>query len=115
MLQRNFKVLVVFLSVLFLVSCGLFQVQTPIQAYAKALGVWTDTGTQFEVYYAIADIETQAKWDKEFRPKLLQAKDVLNIWKKQLDAGHGTDDQTEQWRLLKNELLLYLATNMQGG
>ena len=113
-MKRNFRLIAVTLSILFITSCAAFQVQSPIEAYAKALGVWADSATQFKLYYERADLTTQAKWDEEFRPTLIKAKDVLNIWKRHLDMGETTAEQMEQWKLLKNELIFYLATNMGG-
>jgi len=113
-MRRNFRfAAALILSVFLIASCaGLQRAETPIQSYAKALGIWVDSATQFKLYYEITDEATQAKWDEEFKPVLVRSKEILDIWKMRLDIGQTTADQMEQWKLLKNELLVYLATNM---
>ena len=112
--MRRIRSLALVLSLIFIASCGMLQVSdTPIENYGEALGAWTDIGTQFKFYYERADTETKARWDKEFRPMLIKAKDVLNLWKMHLDVGGSTSGDLTQWKPLKNELIYYLATQMK--
>jgi hypothetical protein len=115
-LMRKFRFIGVILALLFIVSivsCAGMKT-TEEGAYYKALGVWYDTTLQFKRYYLAADEDTQAKWDDEFVPLLLKAKDVLNIWYVHMDDGQSTARDYEEWLGLKNELLFYMATNIQG-
>ena len=112
-MKRNLKLFVAICLAFFMVSCSMLQVaDTPIAAYSEALGCWTDSVTQFKFYYEKADDETKARWDKEFRPILTKAKDVLNLWKTHLDAGGSTINDMEQWKPLKNEIIYYIAKQM---
>ena len=114
--MRNFKLVAIFLSVLFVISCaGLQRAETPIEKYAQALGIWVDSTTQFKFYYEKVDEATKAKWDKEYRPTLIKAKEILDLWKVHVFAGETTTDEMAQWKILKNELLYYIATQMEGG
>lgn len=110
-MKRNLRLFATICLACFMVSCAGLQVsESPIQTYGKALGSWTDAVTQFKFYYEKADDETKAKWDKEFRPTLIKAKELLNLWKFHLIVGETTSGEIEQWRSLKNEMIYYLAT-----
>ena len=112
-MNRNLKLFATICLACFMVSCAMLQVsETQIETYAKALGAWTDAVTQFKFYYEKADVETKAKWDAEFRPTLIKAKELLNMWKMHLDTGNLTSGDVEQWKSMKNEIIYYLATMM---
>ena len=111
--MRKLRILGVILALFLVVGCASMQT-TQEEGYYKALGVWYDTGLQFKRYYLAADEATQIKWDAEFRPMLIQAKEVLNVWYIHMDDGQPTDGDYEAWRELKNDLLFYMATNIQG-
>ncbi len=111
-MNRNFRLVAICLAV-FMVGCaGSPLSKTQIGIYGEALGAWTDAVTQFKFYYEKADVETKAKWDKEFRPTLIKSKELLNLWKMHLDTGAMTSGDIEKWKVLKNEIIYYIATQM---
>ena len=110
--MRKLKFTGIILVLLFVVGCAGNQVKG--SDYYQALGVWYDTGMQFKRYYQAADVETQAIWDAELRPLLIKAKEVLDIWYIHMDDGQATDGDMMAWKDLKNDILFYMATNMQG-
>ena len=112
-MKRNLRLLATICLAFFMVSCAMLQVsETQIETYFKALGCWTDATAQFKFYYEKADVETKAKWDEEFRPTLIKAKEVLDIWKMHIDTGGPTGGDVEQWKSFKNEIIYYIATMM---
>ena len=112
--MRKFRICAVLCAMFLVVSCAALQTsESPIEMYAKALGSWTDAVTQFKFYYERADDETKAKWDKEFRPTLIKAKELLNLWKMHLDTDGDTAGDYEAWKSMKNEIIYYLATQME--
>ena len=113
-MKRNLKLFVTICLACFMVSsCAMLQVsQTQEDIYWEALGCWTDAVTQFKFYYEKADAETKAKWDAEFKPTLIKAKELLNVWKMHLDTGAATSGDMEQWKSFKNEIIYYIATMM---
>ena len=110
--QRN-KLIAIIIALAFMVGCAGLQMSNQ-EKYYNALGVWYDMGMQFKRYYAIADPALQEQWDAEFRPLLIKAKDVLNIWYVHLYDNEPTADDMENWKQIKNDLLFYIATQMQG-
>ena len=111
-MKRN-RIVCAVLVVFFLMSCAGLRLSNNEQYY-KALGVWYDCGMQFKRYYQIADPAMQEKWDAEFRPLLIRAKDALNIWYVHLYDGEPTNDDMMAWKDAKNDLLFYIATQMKG-
>jgi len=111
--MRRYKLAGMVLALLFMVGCAGLRV-TDQEVYHNALGVWYDCGMQYKRYYKIADPELQIKWDAEFRPLLLKAKDILNIWYVHLYDNEPTAGDLEQWKEIKNDLLFYIATQMRG-
>ena len=112
---NTIKYLVLLLVMFFVVGCGGFQLtipQTQDEIYFEALGLWSDTVTNYNNMYATADAGTRAKFDNEFKPVLLQAKDILNAWDIIRGAGGPTKDNVQAWKDIKNELLLYLTNNL---
>ena len=108
------KHLVLFLVLFLLVGCAGLQItQTQEEIYYKALGTWYDATMQYKFYYEKADEATKAKWDVEFRPVLVAAKDVLNVWSFHLQNGDPTGEDIHHWKALKNEIIFYLATQMK--
>jgi len=100
---------------IFVVSCvGLQIKESPAETYYKALGVWYDAGSQFRFYYEKCEDEVlRAKWDREFRPLLIKAKEVLNIWNFHLQNDEVAVEDIQSWKQMKNELLFYIATQMK--
>ena len=114
--MRKFKILGLILALFFVVGC--FQgcagtQQTKDGSYYEALGIWYDTGMQFKRYYEASDPATQAKWDAEFRPLLIKAKEVLDMWYIHIDDGQSGTGDLAQWKDLKNDILFYMAQNMK--
>ena len=58
--------------------------------------------------------ELKEKWDAEFRPKLIKAKDILNLWYVHLYDNENVTNDMESWKEIKNDLLFYIATQMKG-
>ena len=112
MRQRN-KLIAIIIALIFMVGCAGVQMSSQ-EKYYNALGVWYDCGMQFKRYYQVADPVLKQKWDEEFRPLLLKAKDVLNIWYVHLYDNESVTNDMEAWKDMKNDLLFYIATQMQG-
>ena len=110
--MRKFKFIGIILALFLVAGCA--HTQTQQGAYYEALGVWYDTGMQFKRYYQAADPATQAMWDADFRPLLIKAKEVLDIWYIHMDDGQPTDGDVHAWQALKNDILFYMAANIQG-
>ena len=110
-MNRKSKILFLFVALVFVAACA--GVQTQEGAYYEALGIWYDTGLQFKRYYEAADPDTQAIWDAELRPLLIQAKEVLDIWYVHLSDGEPTDGDAATWKALKNDILFYMANKMK--
>lgn len=86
---------------------------TPDQAYYMALGTWYDAASTFKNYYEVVDEATRLKWDREFRPILIHAKEILDAWYVNLSDQKPTTDQIAQWKQLKTRILIYIADNIQ--
>ena len=110
--MRKLRFLGVILALFLVVGCAGMQT-TDEGSYLKALGVWYDAGMQFKLYYEVADPATQARWDYEFRPLLIKAKEVLDVWYIHMDDGQGTSGDMAKWKDLKNDILFYMATQMK--
>lgn len=112
-MRQRTRVIAAVLALFFVVGCAGMQLgESQSEIYFKALGVWYDTGMQYKTYYSRVDEETKIKWDNEFRPKLIMAKEVLNLWKFHMQNNDSTVDDMQKWKDIKNELLLYIATHM---
>ena len=85
--MRKLRILGIILALFLVVGCA--HTQTQQGAYYEALGVWYDTGMQFKRYYQAADPATQAMWQP-------------------------TDGDVYAWKALKNDILFYMAANIQG-
>lgn len=112
-MKRTCNVLMCLIFILGVFGCAGLQVQNQNDAYYKALGIWYDAGSQFKFYYENVDPATREKWDEEFRPLLIKAKDVLDFWNMHLQNGESTGSDVESWKQMKNEILFYLATQIQ--
>jgi len=112
MRQKN-KLISIVLVLFFIIGCAGVRMSNH-ELYYNALGIWYDSGMQFKRYYQIADPELQGKWDAEFRPILIKAKDILNIWYVHLYDGDPVTGDMESWKEIKNDLLFYIATQMKG-
>jgi len=111
--MRKLKWVGVILALCLVMGCAAMKT-TEEGTYYKALGCWYDTTLQFKRYYTAADEEQQMKWDAEFRPMLIHAKEILNMWYIHLDDGQPTAGDYESWKELKNDLLFYFAQNIKG-
>ena len=110
-MNRKSKILIAFLALVFVAACAGMQTQESM--YYEALGIWYDAGLQFKRYYEAADPDTQARWDAELRPLLIEAKEVLDIWYVHLSDGEPTDGDMRDWKNLKNDILFYMANKMK--
>jgi len=111
-MRRNKLVCVIFILI-FIVGCAGLQTSSQ-EKYYTALGIWYDCGMQFKRYYTIADQDLKDKWNAEFRPLLIKAKDILNVWYVHLYDNESTAGDMENWKQIKNDLLFYIATQMKG-
>lgn len=108
------KWLSVLLIIVLVAGCAGMQVKSQEGAYYKALGIWYDAAMKFKFYYEKTDdIVLKEKWDAEFRPLLIKSKEVLNLWNFHLQNGDPTADDMEAWKLMSDELLFYIATQMK--
>ena len=110
--RKNKLTILIIMVFALVIGCAGMQ-QTKEGAYYEALGVWYDTGMQFKRYYQVAEPATQAKWDAEFRPLLIKAKEVLDVWYIHIDDGQSGTGDMAQWKDLKNDILFYMATHMK--
>ena len=110
--MRHLKLTVVIVLV-FIIGCAGLQIESQEEAYYKALGTWYDAGIQFKFYYERADEATKEKWDNEFRPILIKAKEVLNLWSFRMQNNQSTGNEVQQWKELSNELIYYIAVQMK--
>jgi len=112
-MRSRSRIISIVLVLFFIVGCAGVRMSNQEQ-YHNALGIWYDTGMQFKRYYSIADPALQEKWDGEFRPMLIKAKNILNIWYVHLYDSQDVTGDIEDWKQIKNDLLFYIATQMKG-
>jgi len=114
-MRRKNRLIATVVILAFITGCmGLQLKESPAEIYYKALGVWFDAGSQFRFYYEKSEDEVlKAKWDEEFRPLLVKAKEVLNLWNFHLQNDSPTANDMVEWKSYKNELIYYIATQMK--
>ena len=112
-MRSQSRIISIVLVLFFIVGCAGVRMSNQ-ERYHNALGIWYDTGMQFKRYYSIADPALQEKWDAEFRPMLIKAKDILNVWYVHLYDSQDVTGDMEDWKQIKNDLLFYIATQMKG-
>jgi len=103
------KALCALLCVGLLAGCAGMQVQNQYEAYVVLDKEFTTMAEQYQVWYAAATPELQAKWKKTIDPLFLRADELLDVYQSVLLAGADPAAQVAELRKIKTQILTALA------
>lgn len=111
-MKRHLRIIPILLVIFFVFGCVATQEvpMTEQDYYDEAAGWWLDTQQSFKQIY-LTKTEAEQKEYLPFLKILHQAKEILDLWQMKIDGGVPADNQIDQWKAYKNDLIMMIYNN----